>query len=84
MYQLVRVIAAEHVSGYRLSLRFSDGDQRTVDFSQWLRGPLFGTLREAREFRKFFISGGTVCWPNGADVAPETLREADDVSASAA
>jgi hypothetical protein len=65
-------------------MRFSDGDQRTVDFSAWLRGPVFEPLRDLREFKRFFVSGGTVCWPNGADVAPETLRTAEDVAASAA
>jgi hypothetical protein len=84
MTALIRVTAAEYVSGYRLRLKFSDGDERTVDFSPWLRGTVFQPLREAREFKKFFVSGGTVCWPNGADVAPETLRTAEDVSASAA
>lgn len=84
MNALVRVTAAEHVSGYRLRLKFSDGDERTVDFSPWLRGPVFEPIRKTGEFKKFFISGGTVCWPNGADVAPEILRMAQDVSASAA
>lgn len=61
-------------------MKFSDGDERMVDFSPWLRGPVFQPLHATREFKKFFLSGGTVCWPNGADIAPETLRQAEDVS----
>ena len=84
MKELVRVVEAEHVSGHKLRVRFNDGDVRTVDFSAWLRGPVFTPLRDVREFKKFFLSGGTVCWPNGADIAPETLRSAENVGASAA
>ncbi len=84
MKDLVAVTEARYVSGYRLRLRFNDGAEKTVDFSQWLHGPVFEPLREISEFRKFFLAGGTVCWPNGADVAPEALRSVQDASASAA
>lgn len=82
--KLVNVVEARYVSAYRLGLRFSDGAEKTVDFSRWLRGEVFESLQDLRLFKKFFLSGGTVCWPNGADIAPETLREARDVSATAA
>ena len=84
MNKLVTVVDARHASGYRLRLSFSDGAVKTVDFSRWLRGPVFEPLREMRSFKKFFVAGGTVCWPNGADIAPETLRAAEDVAATAA
>ncbi|MGK2858897.1 MAG: DUF2442 domain-containing protein [Thermoanaerobaculia bacterium] len=84
MKDLVVVTQATYVSGHRLRLRFSDGVEKTVDFSRWLGGRVFEPLRDIAYFKGFFLSGGTVCWPNGADVAPETLRQAKDQSAMAA
>ncbi|RXK82178.1 DUF2442 domain-containing protein [Chlorobaculum sp. 24CR] len=47
-----------------------------VDFSEYpQKGPVFATLKEPGFFRKAFIDGGSVAWPNGADVAPESLYE---------
>ena len=70
---LPQVIEAHYASGYCIDLRFNTGLKKTVDFSRWLKGPVFEPLKNTAEFRKFFIAGGTVCWPNGADIAPETL-----------
>ena len=69
------VIRAEYLGDYRIHLAFNDGLEGTVDFSQWLDGPVFEPLREPAYFQRFFLDGGTVAWPNGAAVAPETLYE---------
>jgi len=82
--QPVRVIEAEYVKAYEIRLRFNDGVQKTVDFSRWLGGEVFRPLSAKREFRRFFLSGGTVAWPNGADIAPETLHDSKDAAAGVA
>ncbi len=69
------VIRAEYLYGYRMRLTFDDGVVGTVDFQPWFEGPVFEPLRDPEYFRRFFLDGGTVAWPNGADVAPETLHE---------
>ncbi len=72
---LPTVVRAEFRGGHRVHLVFNDGLEGTVDFSSWLDGPVFEPLRDPSFFQRFFLDGGTVTWPNGADVAPETLYE---------
>jgi hypothetical protein len=80
---LIRVLSAKYVRGHRLRIEFSDGVKKTIDFSRWLHGEVFQSLVDKREFKRFFIEGGTVCWPNGADIAPETLHSAKDAANAA-
>ena len=70
------VTRAEYRDGHTIHLVFNDGVEADVDFSDWLDGPVFEPLRDEAYFRRFFLDGGTVSWPNGADIAPETLHEA--------
>ena len=72
---LPSVIRAEHRGGYRIHVTFNDNTAKTIDFRQWLDGPVFEPLKDPNYFRGFFLDGGTVAWPNGADIAPETLYE---------
>lgn len=72
---LPSVIRADYRGGYSIYLTFNDGLADIVDFSGWLEGPIFEPLKDPAYFQRFFVEGGTVAWPNGADVAPETLYE---------
>ena len=69
------VVTAAYEDGFRIRVRFDDGSEKTVDFEHWLRGPVFEPLKDISYFRRFFVDGGTVCWPNGADIAPEALYQ---------
>ena len=72
------VVKADYRGEYRIHLTFNDGSSKTVDFRAWLQGPIFEPLQDRDYFRGFFVAGSTVCWPNGADIAPETLYAAVD------
>jgi hypothetical protein len=72
---LPAVIHAEYRGEFKIRLVFNDGVDGTIDFSDWLSGPVFEPLKDPAYFARFFVEGGTVAWPNGADIAPETLHE---------
>lgn len=72
---LPNVVRAEYEAKFRIRLTFNDGLEASVDFQSWLTGPVFQPLRKPAYFRTFFVDGGTVAWPNGADIAPETLYD---------
>ena len=76
MTSLPCVTEARYRGGFRIHLTFNDNSEGTLDFRHWLEGPIFEPLKDPVQFRRFFLDGGTVAWPNGADIAPETLYEA--------
>ncbi|MHC5057598.1 MAG: DUF2442 domain-containing protein [Planctomycetota bacterium] len=72
---MLEVVEAEHVDGFRIRLRFSNGEAGVVDLESAMWGPAFESLRDPTNFRSFRVSDvfHTVCWDNGADLAPEFL-----------
>ena len=71
----MEVIKADYLGGYRLKLRFSNGETRIADMESSLTGPVFQPLKDIEYFKKFSIPFNTVQWENGADFAPEYLYE---------
>jgi hypothetical protein len=77
-----RVLTVRPVGGQAVELTFDDGVVRTVNLAPFLWGPVFAEIAQSDEaFTAVHVDDelGTICWPNGADVAPETLYEADEV-----
>lgn len=76
MEKIVHVTHVEFLGGHRLRLSFDDGSSGEVDFSdeEW-RG-VFAPLADPSYFGTVELDEelGTIVWPNGADIAPETLH----------
>jgi hypothetical protein len=72
---MVGVTGVEHRGGYELRLSFSDGSLGDVDLADELWGEVFGPLRDMSLFIRVVVDPelGTVVWPNGADLDPESL-----------
>ena len=72
-----RIEAASLVGPHSLELRFNDGAIRRVNLLAQLHGTVFEPLRDPAEFSRVVLDpvAGTVVWPNGADFAPDFLRE---------
>jgi hypothetical protein len=68
-----RVIEAEYIKDYIISIGFSNGKKGKVDLQPFIGEGIFKPLQDILFFKKFFVDGWTISWPNGADIAPETL-----------
>ncbi|MEW5985697.1 MAG: DUF2442 domain-containing protein [Chloroflexota bacterium] len=71
---LVRVRKAKPLDGFQVWLEFEDDTHRVVDLEPYLSGPIFQPIRNNPAlFRSIRIDGGTIAWPNGADIDPDVL-----------
>jgi hypothetical protein len=76
-HEILRVTGAKYLGEFRVWLQFSDGTSGEADLSAALWGPVFEPLKDKAFFSQVKLDSemDTIVWPNGADLAPEYLRE---------
>ena len=76
MWKLNEVKSVRYVDGYVYHIVFDDGREGDIDLSGYVnRAGIFSLLKDKKMFCSARVEGGTIAWPNGADIAPETLYE---------
>ncbi len=70
----VRIRDVEALDGFRLRLTLTDGRVIERDVQNYLRGPLFESIRRDQLlFAQVEARDDSVAWPNGADLCPDLL-----------
>jgi hypothetical protein len=74
---MLHIKSAKHISNYKIWVAFDDGTSGEVDLEHSLKGPVFQPLKDVQVFSKVSVDPEleTVVWPNGADLAPEFIKE---------
>jgi hypothetical protein len=74
---LFDVTAVEVIADFRLRLTFDDGTIGVVDFTARRWDGVLEPLRDPRFFAQVKLDreAGTIAWPNGVDMAPESLYD---------
>ncbi len=76
-----RVVSASELPGMRIRVSFVDGTQGEVHLAPFIRSPrvvgtLFEVFQDSTQFAQVRVVNGVLCWPNGADLAPDAMYDA--------
>ena len=74
---MLHIKTARYLKDFKIWVSFDDGTAGEVDLKDSLNGPVFEPLKKIEVFAKVSVDPEleTVVWPNGADLAPEFLKE---------
>jgi hypothetical protein len=70
-----RVIAVTPKDAYTLNVCFSTGEDGEFDISPYLDIGVFKELKDVSYFRTVTVKDGTIVWPNGQDLCPDTIYD---------
>jgi hypothetical protein len=76
---MLRISKVKYLHDYTLKVVFNDGKTKIVDLIDLVKkgGYYFGPLQDVDMFKNVSMDdmSYSICWPNGADLSPDTLYE---------
>jgi len=73
MYDVKNV---KYLKDYDLEIIFDNGKKGVINLKDYVKKEgVFNRFSDKEYFKKVYVNNdiGTICWPNGEDIAPETL-----------
>ncbi len=70
------IIDVKYLGGYKLEITFENKKKGTVDLKHYIKKQgIFKRFANMKYFKQFYIDKelGVLCWPDGLDIAPETI-----------
>ena len=68
-----RVKSVKAENDHTLLLEFANGEKKRFDVSPYIGKGVFAPLSDESFFRRVTVFLGSIQWPNGADLCPDTL-----------
>jgi hypothetical protein len=68
-----RVTAVRHLPDHGLLVTFGTGERRRLDVRPYLAYAVFEVLRDPTVFAQVKADHGTVAWPGGIDLDPDSV-----------
>lgn len=68
-----RPIEVKPLEDYKLYLKFKNNEEKIYDVKRILKNKMFEKLKNVEYFKNVKISGCTIEWKDGEDIAPENL-----------
>ncbi len=71
MYTPVK--SAKPIEGYKLQIKFKNGEEKIFDLTPYLSVGKFAELRDVRLFNTVTVKFDSIAWANQLDIDPEFL-----------
>ena len=69
------IVEAKPLDGYKVDVRFDNGERGVFDCSRYLGKPYWKKLNDMDFFRQVVVGYGTLVWPDEVDIGPEDVWE---------
>jgi hypothetical protein len=63
------------MTDYKVFLTFDNGEKKVFNVTPYIHGDWFGMLKDLHFFRTVHVSGRTIEWADGQDIAPHELYD---------